>query len=129
MSVFGINGRTKIMPLHKKNILIFKAFLIVVLSMCLHMGDVVDCKELHKEVPPGPGTVTQEHMMVSQLEEGKPAEKKTPSSSERRDSDSETETNPEDNDVSSGSEREPLKRFVPSEKIAPDQAVDFPWDI
>jgi len=117
------------MPLHKKNILIFKAFLIVALSMCPHMGDVVDCKELHKEVPPGTGTVTQEHVMVSQLEEDKPADPPPRSSSERRDSDSETETNSEDKDVSSGSEREPLKRFVPSEKIKPDQAVDFPWDI
>ena len=117
------------MPLYKKNILIFRAFLIVASIMCAHMGELVDCMELHKEVTPGSGAITQEHVMVSQLEEGKPTKKKTGSSSERKGSDSEPETNPEDKDVSSGSEREPLKRFVPSEKIEPDQAVDFPWDI
>jgi len=122
------------MHLHKKNILIFNAFLIMALIMalimCPHMGDVVVCKGLYKEATAGPGTVvTQEHVIVSQLEEDEPVEKKTGSSSERRESDSETETNSEDNDISSGSEREPLRRFVPSEKIKPDQAVDFPWDI
>lgn len=117
------------MPLHRKNILIFKAFLIVALIMCPHMGEVVDCKEFRMDIPAGPGTVTQEHVMVSQHEDDKPIEKKTGSSSERKESDSETETNPENNEKSSGSKREPLKRFVPSEKIEPDQAVDFPWDI
>ena len=89
----------------------------------------MDCKELHAEMLSGPGAATQQHIMVSQLEEDKPIEKKTGSSSEHKESDSETETNPENNDKSSGSKGEPLKRFVPSEKIEPDQAVDFPWDI
>ena len=124
-----MNGPAKIMPLHKKNIFIFQAFLAVALSMCPHMGDLVACKELHKEVPAVVGAVIPEHVMVSQLEEDEPTEKRTGSSSGRKESESETETNPENNHVPSGSEREPLKRFVPSEKIEPDQAVDFPWDI
>ena len=124
-----MNGPGKIMCLRKKNIFILKAFWTVALIMCPHMGGVADCRELHTEVSAGPGDAAQEHVMISQLEEGKPTKKKTGSFSERKESDSETRTDPENNDKSSKSEREPLKRFEPSEKIEPDQAVDFPWDI
>ena len=124
-----MNRLAKMMPLRKKNLFIFKVFLTLALSMCPHMGDILDCKELQREVPAGSGPVTQKRVMVSQNEEDKPVEKKTGSSSERRESESETEANPENNDKPSGSKRKPLKHFVPSEKIEPDQAVDFPWDI
>ena len=119
----------KIVPLYKKNPFIIKLFVTLVLSMILHMGDLPASKVLHGEVPEGPGAVNLEHLMVSQYEKDKSTEKTAGRSAEEKESDSKTETDPEKDDVPSGSEREPLKRFEPSEKIEADQAVDFPWDI
>lgn len=124
-----MNESGKIMRLYKKNIFIFKVFLTVTLIMCPHMRDVVNCKELHKDMSAGPGDAAQEHVLVSQLEEGNATKKKTGSSSKRKEADSEVKTNTENNEKSSKPESKPLKRFEPSEKIKPDQAVDFPWDI
>ena len=108
---------------------ILKVSLAVALISGLYMGDTEERKDLHAAVTAVLGDEAQEHLMISQLEEGKATKKKTVRSSEHKEVDSETKTTSGDKDKSSKSESKRLKRFEPSEKIEPEQAVDFPWDI
>ena len=116
--------------LHKSQLLVFSALLTVGLTVSTAMGSATVLANPRKQAQACPRITIRNALVFAQNEENKVSEKdKSDSSAERIESDSRTEPKARKNDLPSGSESKPLKRFVPSEKIEANQAVDFPYDI
>jgi len=116
--------------LYKKAISAFVVLLTMDLVACPVMEKSVAWTDSQKEAALYPSVEIRESFVFAQNEENNPADKKkNGSSSERNESDGKLETKRQKKDLPPGSKSKPLKDFVPSEEIAADQTVDFPYDI
>jgi hypothetical protein len=109
-----MNELMKTIFLHKSQLLVFSALLTVGLTVS----------------PACQFVTTQVGLVFAQDSGNKAREKeKNGSSDEHIESETKIESKSKKNDSPSGTKSKPLKRFVPSEEIDAEQAVDFPYDI